>query len=63
MEAATLIAFTLFQRSRPPCASTARLSKSSKLIVPFFLLLDRSLRAGSEQPFLEFRFILSTLAE
>jgi hypothetical protein len=46
---------TSMSSSRPPCASTARLSKSFKLIVPFFLLLDRSVPAGSEQPFLAFR--------
>ena len=41
MEAATLIAFTLFQRSRPPCASTARFSNSFILIAPFsFRLRD-----------------------
>ena len=33
MDAATLIAFTLFQRSRPPCAVTASSSKSFALVV------------------------------
>src|ERR1700722_11397094 len=45
MDAATLIAFTLFQRSRPPCAFTAT-ANSSFISIFLFLAFCEGLAGG-----------------